>query len=359
LVHCVARTSLVLLSLAATAAWAAPARRFAIIVGNDEGTGARPALRYAEIDATRMARVVAEVGEVKPEDVTLLLDKRLADVEGALAQAKAKISEAHKQRGTKAMLFFYYSGHSDGEALELGTELLAFPRLKALLAGSGADVKLAVVDACNSSALLQAGGKPAAAFAIEAEDQLLASGDAFITSSAADESSLESGELKGSVFTHHLLSGLRGAADRSGDMLVSLDELYRYAYDRTITSTGAQHPGYGFRLSGQGELIVSSLKNAHATLRLPDSADRMTITDASGGEVSADLDAGSARVLALPAGRYDVKARREGQAFNGKFSIKHGVRGAMSWNDLAPSGQSVPTPNTAAGTPGIIQTSGK
>ena len=79
----------------------------------------------------------------------------------------------------------------------------------------------------------------------------------------------------GSYFTHNLISGMRGAADSSGDKLVTLAEAYKYAYDRTVVSTamlpvGAQHPNYDFRLSGQGELVLSSLLKPSSVLVLPE-----------------------------------------------------------------------------------------
>lgn len=54
-------------------------------------------------------------------------------------------------------------------------------------------------------------------------------GRVYITSSAAGERAQESDEIQGSVFTHYLLAGLRGAADDSGDRRVSLEEAYRFA----------------------------------------------------------------------------------------------------------------------------------
>jgi uncharacterized caspase-like protein len=254
------------------------------------------------------------------------------------------------------MVLFYFSGHSDGVSLELGKERLEWPRLKALLGSTGADVKLSIVDACSSSAMLQAGGKPAAAFQLQAEDALTALGEAYITSSAADESSLESGALKSSVFTSHLLTGLRGAADKSGDRLVSLDELYRYAYERTA-SAGAQHPGYGFRLAGQGELILGFLKRGAASLTLP-SAERARVLDAATGDVLAELDASAARTLVLPAGRYTIEATREGQAYSGRVSLAGGVQGSLAWNELKRTGPAAEV-KTAEGDTGIVRTSGE
>ena len=80
-----------------------------------------------------------------------------------------------------------------------------------------------IVDSCRSGALFaQKGGTPIAPFGVHLVDDLPSKGEATITSSAADENSLELREIRGSVFTHHLISGLRGAADISGDGRVSL-----------------------------------------------------------------------------------------------------------------------------------------
>ena len=328
--------SIVLAVTLSGASSATPSRRFAIVVGNDAGGSARPALHYAERDAARMSRALAEVGDVAPSDVLLLQGRKVAEVEAAFAKTRERITELHRIGGARALLVFYYSGHGDGTTLELGTDKLPYAKLKAMLGASGADVRLGIVDACNSSAIIEAGGKASAGFTLQADDRISSVGEAFITSSAADESSLESSALSGSVFSHHLIAGLRGAADRSGDQLVSLDELYRYVYDRTAASVGAQHPGYGFRLSGQGELMVSNIRKARTAIELPEKADLVTLSEADRGEVLAQLDGAAARLLAVPAGRYVVRARREGRAFTGRFTLEDGVRGALGWDELRP-----------------------
>ena len=44
--------------------------------------------------------------------------------------------------------------------------------------------------------------------------------------------------LGGSLFTHHLLSAMRGASDSDGDGQVTLFEAYSYAYERTLGGVG-------------------------------------------------------------------------------------------------------------------------
>src|SRR5439155_3278375 len=135
--------------------------------------------------------------------------------------------------------------------------------LRKWLAATGVDVKVALVDSCKSGALLQAkGGTRGMPFQIRLTDDLASTGEALLTSSAADEVALESKEIGGSFFTHHFVSGLRGAADASGDGIVTLNEAYQYAYAHTISTTGQtiigpQHPAYDYRLTGQGELVLT------------------------------------------------------------------------------------------------------
>ena len=67
-----------------------------------------------------------------------------------------------------------------------------------------------------------------------------------LTSSSAEETAQESDRLKGSFFTHYLVSGMRGAADVSRDGKVTLNEAYQFAFHETLAQTvdtrsGAQH----------------------------------------------------------------------------------------------------------------------
>ncbi len=335
LVTLVASLCLSFPSLAATT-------RVALVVGNNAGGGDLPPLRYAESDASKVARVLVELGQVDADDLVLLQGRPVADVEAALLKLRTRIAATKPTPETRTVLLFYFSGHSDGEAVELGREALSYSRLKALLSGSGADVRLAIIDACRSGAgFKQKGGKPAAPFAIQMADQLNASGEAFITSSAEDEAALESSEVMGSVFTHNLVSGLRGAADASGDKLVTLAEAYRYAYDQTVARTalmpvGTQHPSYDFRISGQGELVMTSLQRPSAVLRFPAGTERSVVVDVLRDQVVAEVPSSAAQEVALPPGEYGVRLFKEGQSFGGRVTLADGARKSLSWNELQP-----------------------
>ncbi|MGC4117345.1 MAG: caspase family protein [Myxococcales bacterium] len=320
----------------------AETRRLAVVVGNNAGTGELPPLRYAEADAGKVARVLVELGQVAPEDLYLLQGRPVRDLEQALSLLTARVAEVQRSPDARVVLVFFFSGHSDGEGLELGRERLLFPQLKSLLTATGAEVRIAFIDACRSgAALLAKGGKPAPAFAIRLSDELTTSGEAFLTSSAADEVALESREVAGSYFTHHLVSGLRGAADTSGDGQVTLAEAYRYAYDKTLSATaatlaGAQHPAYDFRLSGQGELVLTMLQKANASIELPSGLDRALITDVTRDQVVAEVTGGSGRTVALTPGTYGVRAFKGGRAFGGRFAMMAGQQRAVAFEELKP-----------------------
>ncbi len=337
----------VLLATLVAALASAETKRVAIVVGNNAGSTANQPLRFAESAAGKMARVLVELGEVDADDVLLLQGRKASDVERAITDAKERIAMFKRSPDVRTVLVFFFSGHSDGEAIELGNEKLPYSRLKALMAGSGADVRVSIVDACKSGGgLREKGGKATQTFTIKLADTLQATGDVFISSSAADEAALESNEVMGSYFTHNLISGLRGAADQSGDRLVTLAEAYRYAYDRTVSATsglsvGAQHPSYDFKLSGQGELVLSSLLKPASMLILPEGAERTLVTDVQRDQVVVEASLASAREFALAPGDYGLRLFKGGQTWGGRVRLEEGKRRTIAWGELSVISSSV------------------
>ncbi len=336
------------IALVILAAWcgiaAAGTHRVAIVVGNNAGNGDRPALHYAETDAAKFADVLAELGGVEPADLFLLRGKDREALDAALARAKQRIAAFHADPTSRVVVLFYFSGHSDGEALELGGDRLTFSQLRTWLATAGADVRVALVDSCKSGALLAAkGGTPGPAFQIRLTDDVASTGEALLTSSAADEVALESREIGGSFFTHHFISGLRGAADTSGDGIVTLTEAYQYAYAHTIKTTGdtvigPQHPAYDYRLTGQGELVLSELTKPTAKLSLPGGFERILVTDRGRDEVIAEVGPDARGVLAVKPGRYGVRAWRGDKIFAGQVDVAMGEERVVRASDLALAG---------------------
>ncbi len=334
----------VVIILATCASALAGTHRVAIVVGNNIGNGDRPALHYAETDASKFADVLVELGGVAPGDLALLQGKDRAALDAALARAKQRIATYHADPNDRVVVLFYFSGHSDGEALELGKDRLSFGDLRAWLATAGADVRVALVDSCKSGALLAAkGGTPGPAFQIRLTDDVASTGEALLTSSAADEVALESREIGGSFFTHHFISGLRGAADASGDGIVTLTEAYQYAYAHTIKTTGEtligpQHPAYDYRLTGQGELVLAELSKPSARLSLPHGFERILVSDRTRDEVIAEVGPDAREVLAVKPGRYAIRAWHDGKIYAGNVSVAMGEQKYVRPSDLEPVG---------------------
>ncbi|HET6148865.1 MAG TPA: caspase family protein [Polyangia bacterium] len=318
-------------------------RRIAIVVGSNQGDASHAALRFAEQDAQKLSAVLGEIGGLASSDLILLRAPRLAEVRAALDAAEGHIADWHAGHHGQAILLFYYSGHSDGLVLELGREAMPFAELRRRLGASGADVRLVIVDSCRSGALLaRKGGTLGQPFDIRLADDLGSTGEAFIASSAADEVALESAEIGASFFSHHFISGLRGAADLSGDGLVTLAEAYQYAFARTLRATsdtvvGPQHPAYDYQLAGRGDLVLTELRHPSATLDLPAAFDRLLLLATAGQQVLAELGPRSAHRIAVPAGEYQLRAWRGSQTFTARLAVAQGQERRVAMEEILPA----------------------
>jgi hypothetical protein len=307
------------LALAALPGLAAPAPRFAVVAGSNTGGPGRPRLWFAEKDAERFQTALRELGDFQPERVTLVRGPKLDAFRDALAVTEAKIAAA-RARGERPLLVVYYSGHAGPGGLEFGGDTMSYDELKGLVAGSKAEAKVVVVDACEAGALTQVKSAqliPTIDFPLPADE---VEGTAYIASTAVGEAAQESAQLQGSFFTHHLEVAMRGAGDADGDGLVTLAEAFRYTATRTVSATaatavGPQHPTYDFRMSGRGDVILSDLRRAEAHLRVPVDPGALYVLKGPRGLV-AEIQAGSAELrLAVPAGAYQLERRgRNGRA---------------------------------------------
>jgi uncharacterized caspase-like protein len=266
----VTRPLLVLLLLALWHGHAHAEQRYAVVIGANPGWSSDRPLRYAENDAERVRDVLVAYGNFAPDRVSLLRDPDTSEVRATLRDL-ARTAQASNE---ETVVFVYYSGHADNERVHLRGDPMTFKELADTLRAMPATIKLAVFDACKSGAVTRKGGTRVDEFEVSVDTPKL-SGMVLLTSSGADELSQESRALAGSVFTHHLVSGLRGAADDNGDQQVTLSEAYRYAYVRTRADTATtgtpQRPSFKYELSGQGELVLAQLKGASksAKMKLP------------------------------------------------------------------------------------------
>ncbi|MBL8919736.1 MAG: caspase family protein [Myxococcaceae bacterium] len=303
--------------------------RFALLIGANLGWENDKPLRHAQSDAERVAAVLVELGQFPRDRVTVLKDP-----DTAVARLKLKeLSEAARRVDGPSLVFVYYSGHADSRVLHLRGEPLGFDELYQALRDTQATVRVGVFDACQAGAILSTkGGRPVAPFDVKVVDELTVRGLAVLTSSGADELSQETRALQGSVFTHHFVSGLRGAADGDQDGQVTLSESYRYAHQRTEVDTAAtlvpQKPAFRYELKGQGDLVMSWPAKATARLVLPKGAgQRYVVVDEQERLVVAEgnTDAEHALAMALVPGKYVVKQVLADKLNVAAVTVKPGV----------------------------------
>ena len=309
--------------------------RYVVAVSANNGGSGRLMLRYAESDARSFAKVLKEMGGVLPQNVILVREPSVAALQKEFSNLDSKILENGASDGRNEVLV-YYSGHADEKGLRLGEETYTWKDLRNRIDALSADVKIAVIDACGSGAITRVkGGKAVPAFMVDQSSDM--KGYAFITSSTQDESSQESDKLKGSFFTHSLVSGLRGAGDLSSDGKVTLSEAYQFAFNETLQKTettlgGAQHPSRDMNLAGTGDVVMTDLRATSAGLDLDESVyGRLYIRDEN-GELVAELNKkrGHAMSLGLPAGRYAVNLQQDLDYMGASVVLSNGKREKVS-----------------------------
>ncbi len=287
---------------------------FALVVGSNAPGPGQEELVWAEDDAREVAALLQEMGGFEPGHVKVLLKPTPKALMTEVAALEKRVAGSAKP----VRVFFYYSGHARANSLSLGSEELALAELRSRLLAVPAALTVVVLDACQSGAFSRAKGvEPAADFSFNSKSGLDATGVAVLASSTSSELSQESDFLRSSYFTHHLLVGLRGAADDNDDGRVSLDEAYRYTYHHTLTATaatavGSQHVSVEVDLKGQGEIPLSFPDKATTTITLPAAAEGQVLVErlpARAVVAEVQKAKGTALAIAVAPGRYQVLVR--------------------------------------------------
>ena len=243
--------------------------RVGLFVGNNEGTTGQERLLFAASDAEKMHDLFVQFGGVPSNRAVLVENGTRRDLEKALVKLREELLVA-EQSGAHTEVVFYYSGHGDAGGLQLGTTRVEHEELRRWLENTGADVRVVLLDACQSGGAVRSKGGargPSYDFTVAAEE---VKGTAILTSSAASELSQESEELGGGFFTYYLHGALMGAADADGSGDVTLPEAYAWVHGQTAfasrSAPSQQTPGFDLDLSGSGALVLTSLHSGTGTL---------------------------------------------------------------------------------------------
>jgi hypothetical protein len=323
------------LLLALTSMSLAATQRFALLAGSNDGGLDRTTLSYAVDDAQALADVLTELGGFQPEHTLVLAEPDRAELETGVQQLLSMVEEA-QARGDRTEVLVYYSGHSDERGLLPSGQRLGYGELRAELDGIPSDVRILVLDSCASGAMVRdKGGVHRAPFLLD--ESVEVSGYAYLTSASATEVAQEGDRIGGSYFTHALVTGLRGGADRSGDGRVTLNEAYDFAYSETLQTTertlgGAQHANYDIRLAGSGDLVLTDLAEVSASMRADSELEgRLFVRDAE-GRLVAELykPSGQPLELGLAPGSYSVLLELDGGLYEARLELVEGQRSELS-----------------------------
>ena len=322
---------------------AEPPRR-AVVVGSNAAIEGRGALRFSHADANAMAEVLRTSGGFREGDVKVLLDAKPAEVLRAL-DALSKELGAGDEHG---LLLFYYSGHADQHALYPGGEKLELEALKARLGDERVGVRIGIIDACRGGGWTQAKGlTPTTPFAVGLPS-LSSEGTALLAASSGLEDAHEAEGLQGSFFTHHLIAGLRGAADATGDGQVTLSEAFAYANRLTIRDTARrskepQHPSFDLRLRGRQDVVLTSVADGDTQLLVAQDQGPLEVVQLSTGVTVAEATPGGQLLrLALTPGPYLVRRVKDGQVFSREVMVKAGQSARLEESSLTLVGQQDP-----------------
>jgi len=324
------RLALMMSLLLSSKSWAAT--RIALLVTNERGLSDEPLLTHVRDDAERLHETVQIIGNFPPTNI-----HRLENATPKKVLQKLKALEEDIKRGKKGketLLLFYYSGHADETSLHMNGEKLEYDVLRHRLKNFRAKLKIGVLDACMSGGIIDKGPSARASLKESLDDSLKVDGTVVLTSSSQHEFSRAIRSLKSSIFSSHLTSGLRGAADKDADGMVTLDEAFHYARLKTSAevenhNAGEQVPQIqNLELKGKGPIIFTWPKRARARLTLPPGQDVCFITNANEKHLIAEGHAAPERELhiALKPASYVLKCKklREGRIRRASFNMATG-----------------------------------
>ncbi len=308
--------------------------RLALIAGNNVGTDGELPLQFAETDAERFGDLLAELGGFDRSRIRVMTNGSVDRLQGELDQFRGRIAEIRAQ-GDDPLFVFYFSGHGDRETLHLAASTLPLSNLRQGLSALGASVTIGIIDACHSGSISRVkGGVPDQPFEVLLEADPTPKGTVLISSSSPDELAQESIELKSSLFSHHFISALRGAADYDLDGRVTLREAYMAAYDATLTqsmtrSPQRQHPMADIDITGHGDIVLTYLAKSSGSIIFPASSEGLyTIVNRTNQRVVAEVtkSADRPRQIALPAGEYQLYKQEQKTYLTGPINLAWGGR---------------------------------
>ncbi|MEP7321511.1 MAG: caspase family protein [Saprospiraceae bacterium] len=208
-----------------------------------------PVLKYADDDAYQIYAFLKspEGGAIPDSQIKILIDEDATrnNIINAIQEQFGKADE-------NDVVMLYYSGHGvNGAFLPIDFDgynnKLYHDEVNELMASSHAKHKLCLIDACYAGNMSDANAvKADFSASLNNYYSILnheKGGTAFILSCKNREVSLEDSGLRQGIFSHYLIRGLKGDADRDRNKVVTVQELYDFISTQVKAYTGnVQNP---------------------------------------------------------------------------------------------------------------------
>lgn len=310
-------------------------------------------LKVAPFDAESVLRAFQDIPQLNAEPSKLSLLTTVRDPKPSRGQILSKVKSLAAGATSDDRIIFFFSGHghkinekfylvpNDVYDANDPAALVSFDEISEILSGSDAKQKIALLDCCYS-------GPDTSNMKVlptKASDKFLAEylkrtqGIAILTSSTSEQTStIQSPNPKLSLFTHFLVSGLRGETSALAGYFLTIPSLFGYVSQQVILlskSFGAiQNPS--IKQTSDGVMMLADF-----TPRIV-SADQIDLSATSVGELVFD-DAEPLRtkdvLTEIRTWSYSVEwiERKVNDALADRFGDvlaekKTKLRKAMGWN---------------------------
>jgi tetratricopeptide (TPR) repeat protein len=244
-------------------------RKLGLVIGNSA---------YRDSTLARLATPDVDVGDL----ADILLDPEIGSFDDVKVLVNASsytirraISNFFAAKDREDLLLLYFSGHGvldiqgqlflavkDTERELLRATAISAAFISEEMNNSRSKRQLLILDCCHSGAFAR-GSKGSTGASVGTGTAFEGTGYGRVVLTATDatqyawEGDRTIGEPINSVFTHHVIAGLKtGQADINQDGLITIDELYNYVYDQVVRETPKQTPGK-WTYREQGEIVIA------------------------------------------------------------------------------------------------------
>lgn len=287
-------------------------RSYALVVGiaGYKNLADKDQLQFAERDAESIYSILIspEGGNFRAENVHRLIGPR-----ATLAGVRKELEEWLPSAATPDdRVLIYFAGHGfvyggkaylapyDIDPNNIATSGYPMESLGAVIGGKiKAKWKVLLTDACHSGAITP-GGTPEGDRAAVSRSLLDLNRSLFsLTASRDRERSYESADWGGGhgIFTYYVVKGLEGAADESGDGIVTADELAEYVHRNVREATGANQNPTSERGSFDPNMLLAYIPSGAKPGTPPPPLDGALVFEANMDGVEVFVDGKSAGVV--------------------------------------------------------------